>query len=137
MSLGSTTTPDTFPRRAQGAKALATERDPGGHSQSTFCSGSQHQTITDCTTRLTHSSLHALPSRLHAHTSVLCSPRSSDGEGGSVPHFHPMRCRWRHSSFLTKTEEARKSGSLRKAKPRSMVCSQMTNSACRDRLPSV
>ncbi len=45
---------------------------------------------------------------------MLCSPGSSDGAGGSMPHFHPMRCRWRHSHFFTKTDEAKNSGSLRK-----------------------
>src|SRR5258706_9486994 len=60
MSPGSATTTDTFPRRAQGTNTLGTERDPGGHSQSTSSSGSQHQTVTDCSTRLTHSRLRAL-----------------------------------------------------------------------------
>src|SRR5258708_3148904 len=57
MSPGSATTTDKFPRRAQGTNTLATARDPGGHSPSTSSSGAQHQTVTDCSTRLTHSSL--------------------------------------------------------------------------------
>src|SRR5260221_6699628 len=60
MSPGSATTTDKFPRRAQGTNTRATDRDPGGHSPSTSSSGAQHQAVTDCSTRLTHSSLRAL-----------------------------------------------------------------------------
>src|SRR5258708_34437351 len=60
MSPGSATTTDTFPRCAQGTTTLATESDPGGHSPSPASAGSQHQAVTDCSTRLTHSRLRAL-----------------------------------------------------------------------------